>query len=342
MRIKVIPNLPDIILKQVFNYLFYEDLLNCELVCKRWQNLVLQTMKRDIHEIVFEQLSNCQVQIIQQPALKRLSITCAKNSYEFIAGILRRSQSSLERITAELNFFINIQHVNLLHREGRYKYFPNTKNLWLVVTNCDLIDIEQLKAVEDRLFMNLHSLTLQVHVKQSQIHNIYTLLSKFLIKYQELELNIELHADKAMPILGQMSEFTDLKIKQLKIVCTDFDRPIFPLDGLRDTMVKNKLDCERLVLRDWYLHCNGEEPIGNIGLSSIRVSSSTIGNTPTFVSAIKKTKDKSNLDKLEMVGLCVFADINYLDNKAHIEFENQISCNLKDLCVDCSDIYYIT
>uniref|UniRef100_A0A0N5BMA8 F-box domain-containing protein n=1 Tax=Strongyloides papillosus TaxID=174720 RepID=A0A0N5BMA8_STREA len=337
----VIPNLPDIILRRVFSYLLYEDLLNCELVCKRWQNLVLRTMKQDIHEIVIEQLSNCEVQIIQQPALKRLTITCQKDSYEFIAGIVRRSQNSLERLTADLNFFTNIHRVNLLHKEGRYKYFPNTQNLWIVVTNCEDNDLENLKKIEDRLFSNLHCLTFQAHVKQSQIQNISTLLMIFLNKYKNLEVNIELHADKSSPILAQLGELCNLRMKQLKIICTDFDRPIFPLDGLRDIMVKNKLDCDRLVLRDWYLHCNGGEPVGTGCLSSIRISSSTIGNTTSFVSAIKKTKENSLLNKLEMVGLCIFSDINYLNDKAHLEFEHRVNCNLNGLIIDCNDIYYV-
>ncbi|CEF65775.1 F-box domain-containing protein [Strongyloides ratti] len=341
-RYIIIPNLPDIILKHIFSYLLYEDLLNCELVCKRWQNLVLKTMKKDIHEVVIEQLSNCKVQIIQQPALKRLTITCRKNSYEFIAGILRRSQNSLEKVTADLSFFTNIQNVHLLHKEGKYKYFPNTENLWIVVTNCETTDIEKLKEIEDRLFTNIHFLTFQAHVKQSQIHNISTLLLMFINRHKSVEINIELHADKAGPILAQLGELNNLKIQQLKIICTDFDRPIFPLDGLRDIMIKNKLDCERLVLRDWYLHCNGIEPLGNKCLTSIRISSSTIGNTTSFVSAIKNTKENSLLSKLEMVGLCIFSDINYLNDKAHLEFEYRINCTLNDLIVDCNDIYYIS
>uniref|UniRef100_A0A0K0E341 F-box domain-containing protein n=1 Tax=Strongyloides stercoralis TaxID=6248 RepID=A0A0K0E341_STRER len=341
-RYIIIPNLPDIILRKIFSYLLYEDLLYCELVCKRWQNLVLKTMKNDIHEIVIEQLSKCKVQIIQQPALKRLTITCQKDSYQFIAGILRRSQNFLEKITADLNFFINIHNVHLLHKEGKYKYFPKTKNLWIVITNCEIEDIKKLKEIEDRLFTDLHFLTFQAHVKQTQIHDISTLLIMFLNRHPNMEINIELHADKATPILAQLGEINNLKIKQLKIICTDFDRPIFPLDGLRDIMIKNKLDCERLVLRDWYLHCNGVEPLGGECLSSIRISSSTIGNTTSFVSAIKKTKENSLLHKLEMVGLCIFADINYLNNKAHLEFEHRINCNLKDLIVDCNDIYYIS
>lgn len=55
-RKKIIPSLPDVILRKTFDYLSYRELCQIEAVCKRWQNLIRLKQRKEIHELVVEQV----------------------------------------------------------------------------------------------------------------------------------------------------------------------------------------------------------------------------------------------------------------------------------------------
>ncbi|VDM81258.1 unnamed protein product [Strongylus vulgaris] len=87
---RIIPNLPDIALRRMFQYLDYRELCKAECVCKRWQNIIMLLMRRNIHEITFEQFGATELSVRQVVPLRRLTVTCPAKELDFEAGVLRR------------------------------------------------------------------------------------------------------------------------------------------------------------------------------------------------------------------------------------------------------------
>uniref|UniRef100_A0AC35TIR9 F-box domain-containing protein n=1 Tax=Rhabditophanes sp. KR3021 TaxID=114890 RepID=A0AC35TIR9_9BILA len=338
-QMNIIPNLPDVVLRQIFSYLLYKDLAICESICKRWQRIVLLVMKREIDEIVLEQVKVCKILVLHQPTLKRLSLSCPFDSTLFLTGIIRRSQNALNKITADLIFFNQIQSISLTNKEGRYKYLPTVQNVWLVITRCTGDDVLNFEKCQDRLFQKLHTLTFQVHVNVNHTKNVKKLLSLIMSLHHDLEINVELHGESSKAVFAQLEEFRGLRLCQLKMICTEFNRPTLQLTDMSEIMKSSDINCDRLVLRDWYIHTVPSTPLYSVNLNSIRLSSCTIGNSDALVSTLKATMDVSQLAKIEMVGLCVFVDISYLNNKAHLELKYKINCVMPDFIVE-DDIYY--
>lgn len=55
-RPKILPSLPDVCLRRIFDYLTYKDLCQIELVCRRWQNLIRLKQKKEVQELIIEQV----------------------------------------------------------------------------------------------------------------------------------------------------------------------------------------------------------------------------------------------------------------------------------------------
>jgi hypothetical protein len=55
-RPKILPSLPDVILRRIFDFLIYKELCQLELVCRRWQNLIRLKQRKEVHELVIEQV----------------------------------------------------------------------------------------------------------------------------------------------------------------------------------------------------------------------------------------------------------------------------------------------
>lgn len=53
----IVPNMPDVILRRIFDFLTYKELCRLECICKRWRKLIWWIFKRDILELTVEQVN---------------------------------------------------------------------------------------------------------------------------------------------------------------------------------------------------------------------------------------------------------------------------------------------
>jgi hypothetical protein len=87
----------------------------------------------------------------------------------------------------------------------------------------------------------------------------------------------------------------------------------------------------------------------------LRINSCIIANTNQFVGMIRSTflqrysyavtygkslGKGSFIENVELSGSCVFTDLNFLEKKAHCEFEYRAKTNVPELKIDTSNIYY--
>ncbi|KAK6031835.1 F-box domain protein, partial [Ostertagia ostertagi] len=52
----LVPNLPDVVMRRIFDFLSYKQLCKAECVCRRWQNIVFSIMRRNVHEITIDRV----------------------------------------------------------------------------------------------------------------------------------------------------------------------------------------------------------------------------------------------------------------------------------------------
>ncbi|ETN86566.1 F-box domain protein [Necator americanus] len=124
---RILPNLPDVFLRRMFQCLTYRELCKAECVCRRWQNIVLMLMRRNIHEITIEQFGASTISAEQLVPLRRLTVTCPTNAFDFQAGIIRRSRLTLVRLTTDIQFLSNLQYVS--KKSGKRRKKPFIKKL---------------------------------------------------------------------------------------------------------------------------------------------------------------------------------------------------------------------
>lgn len=60
---KVIPNMPDLILRKIFEEYDYPVLCKMERVCKRWMNIINLKFRKEIHEVSIERVRSIPVSI---------------------------------------------------------------------------------------------------------------------------------------------------------------------------------------------------------------------------------------------------------------------------------------
>ncbi|KAL6725476.1 hypothetical protein Aduo_007526 [Ancylostoma duodenale] len=376
---KIIPNLPDVFLRRMFQFLSYKELCMAECVCRRWQSIVLALMRRNIHEITIEQFGASVLSAHQVVPLRRLTVTCPADAFDFQAGIIRRSRLSLVRLTTDVQFLANLQYV-YVNKDERRKYFSNVEELWLLVISCTDDVIERFLHIEEMLFSEITKLTLQVHVMRGLCKNVATVVRAFSLRHPKASIHLELHADDSSLILSQMDELQAISIERIKIICTDFDLPRLRLDQLYEIMGKRELLAKNIALRDWTLIVNGCTPLIAHPIDTLRISSCTIDSVDDLIRSIqlaikqqittdgkkkvkrsktvaavelektdptKKTvrrvvrkRKKPFIKKLEIAGQCTLRGLQFLQNKAHVELEKCLRMAAPDLVVDCEDIYY--
>ncbi|EYC02685.1 hypothetical protein Y032_0098g3071 [Ancylostoma ceylanicum] len=376
---RIIPNLPDVFLRRMFQFLSYRELCMAECVCRRWQSIVLALMRRNIHEITIEQFGASQLSAHQVVPLRRLTVTCPADAFDFQAGIIRRSRLSLVRLTTDVQFLANLQYV-YVNKDERRKYFSNVEELWLLVISCTDDVIERFLHIEEMLFSEITKLTLQVHVLRGLCKNVATVVRAFSLRHPKASIHLELHADDSSLILSQMDELHAISIDRIKIICTDFDLPRLRLDQLYEIMRKRELLAKNIALRDWTLIVNGCTPLIAHPIDTFRISSCTIDSVDDLIKSIQitikqqttadgkkrvkrsktvaavelektdpskkivrrvvKKRKKPFIKKLEIAGQCTLRGLQFLQNKAHVELEKRLRTAAPDLVVDCEDIYY--
>uniref|UniRef100_A0A1I7XSL7 F-box domain-containing protein n=1 Tax=Heterorhabditis bacteriophora TaxID=37862 RepID=A0A1I7XSL7_HETBA len=350
----IIPSLPDIALRQIFSYLSYRELCRVERVCRRWMNIIQYIMRRDIHEITIERLGETSPSAVQLITFRRLAVSCPRDAFDFLSGVIRRSRLSIVRMTIDLEFLSNIGKIRI-SKEERRKYFSNVEDLWLLVTCCQDNIVDRLLEIEEMLFSEIQHLTLQVHIFPHLNRNVGRVVWAFSRRHPKATINLELHAAKSTMIFDQLCDLSCLVLNNFKIICSEFDLPQLKLDQLYYTMKNQNIVAKNITIRDWTLTADGTSPIVYNPLDTFRISSCTIETVDNLVKCLLMTvaqvkavkKKVPYIKRLEIAGHCVlyglqFLEVNFLEikNKAHTELAKRLGTAIPDLEVDCSEIYY--
>uniref|UniRef100_A0A8R1DK95 F-box domain-containing protein n=1 Tax=Caenorhabditis japonica TaxID=281687 RepID=A0A8R1DK95_CAEJA len=213
--------MPDLVLRQIFAEYDYAVLCKMERVCKRWMNIINAKFRKEIHEVSIERLGSSFPQTHQCIPFRRLSISCPSDSHDFLAGVFRRSRLSILKMTTDINFLAGIDQIYVAKDTGR-RYFSNVEDLWLLIIHPDDDVTQRFLSIEETLFSELNQLTLQVHVNPRYYRNVSEIVKSFILRYPKSNINLELHAEKSMHILNQMSVLPSLPLYKIKLICTDF------------------------------------------------------------------------------------------------------------------------
>lgn len=379
MRLRrVIPNLPDVVLRRIFDFLTYEQLCKAECVCRRWQSIVLSIMRRTIHEITVERFGVSSPSVHQVVAFRRLSISCPGNAYDFLAGVIRRSRLSLVRMTTDIEFLANLQHVHV-NKEERRKYFSNVEELWLLIIDCSDDITERFLAMESVLFTEILFLTIQVHLRAPFYSNVAKVINAFVQRYPKATTRLEIHAENSSMIINQLLELPPVSLRRIKLICTEFNLPRFRFSHLYRVMKDRNIKAKSIAVRDWTLLFDPSTPITAHPIDVLRISSCAVEAVDDFVATLqltakqpipkrkrivrpdgaapklkkpdvidglpvkvkRTTKRKlSFIKKLELAGQCTFRQLQFLQNKAHEELEKRLAVAIPEMVVNSDDIYY--
>ncbi|KAK0415704.1 hypothetical protein QR680_012073 [Steinernema hermaphroditum] len=378
-RPRIIPALPDIVLRKIFGLIErfgYGELVRLEIVCKRWSRLIQAILRRDVSELVIEQsLDNCAF-ALQQIPFRRLSVRTPRTHDElidFLSGILRRSRLSLTKLTCDFRTLATIDETNC-RREMNRKYFSNVEELWLLVAGDSTDLCERFARVQADLFTNLSHVTLQLHVNDMESDRMPRLLKGFIDRFAEVEVHLELHADRASTIFKNIERFSHRSFKKVKLICTDMNVSQMSLARLSEAIAGVGLIIENLTVRDWSLTCEAHTRIVSYPMNTFRISSCEIANVDALVSALRLTflnypfskqprkkvtraqtatdigsqiEDSAKpqpprvpIQHLELAGQCRLMGLEYLGTKAHEEFEYRLKSTIPSLSLNCDDIYY--
>ncbi|VDO78410.1 unnamed protein product [Heligmosomoides polygyrus] len=284
MRLRrVIPNLPDVVLRRIFDFLTYEQLCKAECVCRRWQSIVLSIMRRTIHEITVERFGVSSPSVHQVVAFRRLSISCPGNAYDFLAGVIRRSRLSLVRMTTDIEFLANLQHVS------RRKYFSNVEELWLLIIDCSDDITERFLAMESVLFTEILFLTIQVHLRAPFYSNVAKVINAFVQRYPKATTRLEIHAENSSMIINQLLELPPVSLRRIKLICTEFNLPRFRFSHLYRVMKDRNIKAKSIAVRDWTLLFDPSTPITAHPIDVLRISSCAVEAVDDFVATLQLT-----------------------------------------------------
>ncbi|WKY02988.1 hypothetical protein Q1695_016354 [Nippostrongylus brasiliensis] len=377
---RIIPNLPDVVLRRIFDFLSYKQLCKAEAVCRRWQTIVLSMMRRNIQEMIVEPFGSATPSVHQVIAFRRLTISCRRDALDFIAGVIRRSRLAIIRMTTDLEFLANLANV-YVNKDEKRKYFSNVEELWLLVVDCNDDVTDRFLAIEDNLFSEILSLTVQVHLRTRTYANTARVINAFVAKHPKAVFRLEIHADKSSMIVDQLRELPPVSLRQVKIICTEFELPAFRISSLYDVMKERGIKAKAIGFRDWTLLFDGATPISPHPLDTLRISSCIVDSVDDFIKSLKLTaqqkvpkkkkrvvrpvdgvlKPKSQnavedapskplkkvvkrkasfVKKLEVAGQCTLRGLQFLQSKAHEELEKRLSVTIPELVVDCEEIYY--
>ncbi|CAJ0941718.1 unnamed protein product, partial [Mesorhabditis belari] len=363
---RVIPNLPDVVLRKVFSMLSYKELCACEVVCRRWQTIIHQQMKKDIQEITLESIGS-------------YKISCPSTSADFLGGVIRRHRLSLSRLTTDFRFLSTIDSIKV-NKDARRKYFGKVDDLWVLIVGLRDEDVQHYRAVEERIFNELTTLTLQLMISsRNVIAQNAIVVSLFSLRHPQAHITLELHADNANLVFTQLEALESIAFLKIKIICTEFNLPTLPLEKLSEILATKRIGAKIITFRDWTLSCDGVTPVVPCPLDTFRISSCTIDSVDalvdSFKAAVKQAAPKKLVKKVvkkkaeeqppsdeepkpkkkivrkvkkrppvvkrvEVAGQCTLRGLDFLHHKAHMELENRLSACVPSIEVDTSEIYY--
>ncbi|KAK6061987.1 F-box domain protein [Cooperia oncophora] len=201
----LVPNLPDVVMRRIFDFLSYQQLCKAECVCRRWQSIVLTIMRRNVHEITIDRFGSSKPSVHQVMPFHRLSVSCAPDAFDFLAGVIRRSRLSLIRMTADIEFLTELKYV-YVNKDERRRYFSNVDELWLLIVGCSDKITEGFLEIEEKLFSEINFLTLQVHLTTECYRNVAAVINAFTTRHPKVTLRLELHAEKSSMIFALLLE----------------------------------------------------------------------------------------------------------------------------------------
>lgn len=79
--------------------------------------------------------------------------------------------------------------------------------------------------------------------------NVGEIVKSFILRYPKSNINLELHAEKSMHILNQISNLPSLPLYKIKLICTDFDQPQLRLDQLYAVMREQNIQAKNITMR---------------------------------------------------------------------------------------------
>ncbi|KAE9550543.1 hypothetical protein FO519_006235 [Halicephalobus sp. NKZ332] len=190
----ITPSFPDVVLLKIFDKLSYRDLCNVEGVCRRWQNLIHGKFRREVHELVVEQMGCKKLETAQNVALERLTISCPFDSQDFLSGMMRRHHGWLKRLTCDVRFLATIGQLTL-KKDARKKFFTTVDTLWIVMLTCSDELLQEFASIEEMLFLDLKHVTLQIHLLGDPVKNAANVLKLLRDRNPGLTVGLELHAE---------------------------------------------------------------------------------------------------------------------------------------------------
>ncbi|VDL84025.1 unnamed protein product [Nippostrongylus brasiliensis] len=262
---RIIPNLPDVVLRRIFDFLSYKQLCKAEAMCRRWQTIVLSMMRRNIQEMIVEPVC-----------------------FPKVAFLYNQSRLAIIRMTTDLEFLANLANV-YVNKDEKRKYFSNVEELWLLVVDCNDDVTDRFLAIEDNLFSEILSLTVQVHLRTRTYANTARVINAFVAKHPKAVFRLEIHADKSSMIVDQLRELPPVSLRQVKIICTEFELPAFRISSLYDVMKERGVKAKAIGFRDWTLLFDGATPISPHPLDTLRISSCIVDSVDDFIKSLKLT-----------------------------------------------------
>ncbi|PAV79653.1 hypothetical protein WR25_08719 [Diploscapter pachys] len=296
-RPPIIPNLPDVVMRKIFSMLTYKELCGIESVCRRWMNIMNTQWRKQIHEICIERLGSKYPTATQCIAFRRLNVSCPSNSFDFLAGVFRRSCLGLLKMTTDIHFLAYMSQVHIKKGAER-RYFSMVEELWLLIIDCtDELTANFLEVIP-KLFSELTHLTLQIHVNPQYCENVGRIVKRLVQEYPKTEINLELHADKSHMVLAQVAYLPSLPLTKIKVICTDFNLPQIRLDILYGVLKEKNIMAKNITIRDWTIYADGSTPLTYHPLDTFRISSCTIQTVDDFISSLKLTSTQNRPKKI--------------------------------------------
>ncbi|VDD94288.1 unnamed protein product [Enterobius vermicularis] len=326
----IIPNLPDLVLCQIFETFSYRELVRLEVICKRWRSIIARILKKEIRELNVEQsVTYNTVSAHQQKPFKRLSICCNFEAYDFLTGILKRSRLSINKLSCDVKFLTNIDQLPL-NREASRRYWSNVEDLWLILARLDNQTTQKFLDIEKELFLNLSQMTAQIHEGFQQAGNVAKIISAIVSRFPSIQISMEIHAKSSNEVFAQLLALSPMELKSLKIICLDYDLAVLSLTYFSRILQQRGITMHRLTLRDWTIRCEPSQVITHSPLETLRLSSCAVENVDNFVSAVRETftaqkNSNSHVSRKQNRPLELKGSV--LSTKENISFSNHLIKN---------------
>lgn len=136
VRPRVLPRLPDVVLRKLLSFFSYKELCILEQVDRRWQKFVDARIHKYYEDLVIQQGIDCTTHFVQElRPLRRLDVTCSfsEESFDFLSSVMRRCRTSLTSLTCDCRFLANITDIRI-RKDPNRRYFSTVSDCWLVLS----------------------------------------------------------------------------------------------------------------------------------------------------------------------------------------------------------------